>query len=68
MTSYRYQQEAMRTNDHRSSQRLTEFCFKPNQRYDIAQLFNATLGQSHCNINSLRTGNKGVIIDDNSNT
>lgn len=25
-------------------------------------------GQSHCNINSLRTGNKGVIIDDNSNT
>lgn len=46
MTSYRYQQEAMRTNDHRSSQRLTEFCFKPNQRYDIAQLFNATLGLS----------------------
>lgn len=46
MTSYQYQGLAMRTNDHRSSQRLMEFSFKPNQRYDMAQLFNATLGLS----------------------
>jgi NTP pyrophosphatase (non-canonical NTP hydrolase) len=46
MTSYQYQGLAMRTNDHRSSQRLMNFSFKPNQRYDMAQLFNATLGLS----------------------
>jgi len=46
MTSYQYQGLAMRTNDHRSAQRLMEFSFKPNQRYDMAQLFNATLGLS----------------------
>lgn len=42
----RYKEQAMRTNDHRSSQRLMEFSFKPNQRWDMAQLFNATLGLS----------------------
>lgn len=36
----------MRTNDHRSSQRLMEFSSIPNQRFDVAQLFNATLGLS----------------------
>ena len=46
MNSNKYQNLAMRTNDHRSSQRLMEFSFKPNQRYDMAQLFNATLGLS----------------------
>ena len=46
MNTYNYQNLAMRTNDHRSSQRLMEFEFKPNQRYDIGQLFNATLGLS----------------------
>ena len=46
MNSKSYQILAMKTNDHRSSQRLMEFSFKPNQRYDMAQLFNATLGLS----------------------
>lgn len=46
MNTSKYQELAMRTNDHRSSQRLMEFSFKPNQRWDMAQLFNATLGLS----------------------
>lgn len=46
MTSYKYQGLAMRTNDHRSAQRLMKFSFKPNQRWDMSQLFNATLGLS----------------------
>lgn len=46
MNTYKYQNLAMRTNDHKSSRRLMEFSFKPNQRYDMAQLFNATLGLS----------------------
>lgn len=46
MDGNKYKKQAMRTNDHRSSQRLMEFSFKPNQRWDMAQLFNATLGLS----------------------
>lgn len=41
-----YQKMAMRTNDHRSWKRMSDFFMTPHQRFDEAQLFNATLGLS----------------------
>lgn len=46
MWASEYQNAAMRTNDHRSWKRMSDFFVKPNQRFDEAQLFNATLGLS----------------------
>lgn len=46
MWASEYQNAAMRTNDHRSWKRMSDFFAEPNQRFDEAQLFNATLGLS----------------------
>lgn len=46
MWANEYQNAAMRTNDHRSWKRMSDFFIKLNQRFDEAQLFNATLGLS----------------------
>lgn len=46
MWANEYQRMAMRTNDHGSYKRMFDFFIKPHQRFDQAQLFNATLGLS----------------------
>lgn len=46
MIASEYQKQAMRTNDHKSSYRLIKFTNPPEQRFDMCQLFNATLGLS----------------------